>query len=249
MLDYAALWVHDDELAARCSNRNPEDLATQEAINSESETAPPSGLALHLRVIKPDGRVLEPELVAGKPTAQPYPTWKSATLGLAIANIAPVGTAALGAGLWGQLDLVGNVTQWNLDYWSGVDVASGAAVGTNRALLLTTDRPAVPAAEGVGGSQPRVLRGDDLDPYDTTVVPTWRRDNDDPTTSQGSAALVRLDPSDNPRALSRSGAVGRDHLQTTLSRSVQVPGGACLRSRTNSRAETAERTLAPRSHA
>ncbi|MGA7122704.1 MAG: SUMF1/EgtB/PvdO family nonheme iron enzyme, partial [Polyangiaceae bacterium] len=106
-------------------------------------------------------------------------------LGLAIANIAPVGTAALGAGLWGQLDLVGNVTQWNLDYWSGVDVASGAAVGTNRALLLTTDRPAVPAAEGVGGSQPRVLRGDDLDPYDTTVVPTWRRDNDDPTTSQG----------------------------------------------------------------
>jgi formylglycine-generating enzyme required for sulfatase activity len=32
-----------------------------------------------------------------------------------LANIAPVGTPTLGAGLWGQLDLVGNVGQWNLD--------------------------------------------------------------------------------------------------------------------------------------
>jgi sulfatase modifying factor 1 len=30
-------------------------------------------------------------------------------------NIAPVGTATLGAGLWGQLDLDGNVRQWILD--------------------------------------------------------------------------------------------------------------------------------------
>ncbi len=33
-------------------------------------------------------------------------------------DIAPVGTPALGAGLWGQLDLAGNLYQWNLD-WSG----------------------------------------------------------------------------------------------------------------------------------
>ncbi len=32
-------------------------------------------------------------------------------------NIAPVGTASLGAGRWGQLDLAGNVYEWNLDYW------------------------------------------------------------------------------------------------------------------------------------
>jgi formylglycine-generating enzyme required for sulfatase activity len=32
-------------------------------------------------------------------------------------NIAPVGTAALGAGRWGQLDLGGNVSEWNLDYF------------------------------------------------------------------------------------------------------------------------------------
>jgi formylglycine-generating enzyme required for sulfatase activity len=32
-----------------------------------------------------------------------------------VANIAPVGTATLGAGVWGQLDLAGNVWEWNLD--------------------------------------------------------------------------------------------------------------------------------------
>jgi len=31
-------------------------------------------------------------------------------------GVAPVGMAALGAGLWGQLDLVGNVSEWNLDW-------------------------------------------------------------------------------------------------------------------------------------
>jgi formylglycine-generating enzyme required for sulfatase activity len=33
-------------------------------------------------------------------------------------NIAPVGTAKLGAGRWGQLDLVGNMIEWYLDYFS-----------------------------------------------------------------------------------------------------------------------------------
>lgn len=33
-------------------------------------------------------------------------------------NIAPVGTATLGGGLWGQLDLVGEMWQWNLDYYA-----------------------------------------------------------------------------------------------------------------------------------
>ena len=30
--------------------------------------------------------------------------------------MAPVGTAILGAALWGQLDLPGNVWEWNLDW-------------------------------------------------------------------------------------------------------------------------------------
>jgi formylglycine-generating enzyme required for sulfatase activity len=35
-----------------------------------------------------------------------------------VLNIAPVGTAALGAGRWGQLDLAGNLFQWNLDWYA-----------------------------------------------------------------------------------------------------------------------------------
>jgi formylglycine-generating enzyme required for sulfatase activity len=34
------------------------------------------------------------------------------------ANIAPVGTAALGGGRWGQLDLAGDVSQWCLDWYA-----------------------------------------------------------------------------------------------------------------------------------
>jgi len=37
-------------------------------------------------------------------------------------NLAPVGTPALGAARWGQLDVTGEVTEWNLD-WSSVSFA------------------------------------------------------------------------------------------------------------------------------
>lgn len=33
-----------------------------------------------------------------------------------LSNLAPVGSASLGAGRWGQLDLAGDVSEWNLDY-------------------------------------------------------------------------------------------------------------------------------------
>jgi sulfatase modifying factor 1 len=33
-------------------------------------------------------------------------------------NIAPVGLATLGAGLWGQLDLAGNVKEWSMDWYA-----------------------------------------------------------------------------------------------------------------------------------
>jgi formylglycine-generating enzyme required for sulfatase activity len=45
-----------------------------------------------------------------------YPTGISNAVG--VANVAPVGTAALGAGLWGQLDLAGDVLEWNLDWYN-----------------------------------------------------------------------------------------------------------------------------------
>lgn len=35
-----------------------------------------------------------------------------------VANIAPVGSAPLGAGLFGNLDIVGNVSEWTLDYYT-----------------------------------------------------------------------------------------------------------------------------------
>jgi formylglycine-generating enzyme required for sulfatase activity len=43
-----------------------------------------------------------------------YPSISGACTG--VANIGPVGTAALGSGLWGQLDLAGNVWEWTLDW-------------------------------------------------------------------------------------------------------------------------------------
>jgi formylglycine-generating enzyme required for sulfatase activity len=33
-----------------------------------------------------------------------------------VANVAPVGSIATGVGLWGQMDLTGNVYEWTLDY-------------------------------------------------------------------------------------------------------------------------------------
>jgi formylglycine-generating enzyme len=49
-----------------------------------------------------------------------YPSGSGTCAGLQ--NIAPVGTAALGAGLWGQLDLVGNVWPWTLDWFGAYAV-------------------------------------------------------------------------------------------------------------------------------
>jgi RecA/RadA recombinase len=67
VLDYSAVWVHEDG-SSEMLEHEIQKLQSQEAINAESETEPPSGLVLRLRVIKPDGRILEPEPVAGKPT-------------------------------------------------------------------------------------------------------------------------------------------------------------------------------------
>jgi len=70
----------------------------------------------------------------------------------AITNIAPVGTASLGAGLWGQIDLVGEVMQWNLD-WSDPDappppfcadcaIVTAPAQGSGGVSLLSDAGPA-----------------------------------------------------------------------------------------------------------
>jgi tetratricopeptide (TPR) repeat protein len=67
ILDYGAIWVHDDG-SSDMLEHEIQKIQSQEAINAESEAELPTGLILRMRVVKVDGRVLEPEPVAGKAT-------------------------------------------------------------------------------------------------------------------------------------------------------------------------------------
>lgn len=67
ILDYAAVWVHSDGSSEMLEHEIVR-MQSQEAVDKEAEQKPPDGLVLRFRVIKPDGSILEPEPVAGKPT-------------------------------------------------------------------------------------------------------------------------------------------------------------------------------------
>lgn len=67
VLDYSALWVHADG-SSRMLTHEIIRVQSAEAIRDMAEQQVGNGLTLHLRVIKRDGRVLEPEFVSGKPT-------------------------------------------------------------------------------------------------------------------------------------------------------------------------------------
>ena len=67
ILDYAAVWVHSDGSSEMLEHEIVR-MQSQEAVDREAEQKPPDGLVLRFRVIKPDGTILEPEPVAGKPT-------------------------------------------------------------------------------------------------------------------------------------------------------------------------------------
>jgi tetratricopeptide (TPR) repeat protein len=67
ILDYGAIWVHDDG-SSDMLEHEIQKIQSQEAINAEAEAELPTGLILRMRVVKADGRVLEPEPVAGKAT-------------------------------------------------------------------------------------------------------------------------------------------------------------------------------------
>ena len=86
------------------------------------------------------------------------------------ANIAPVGTATLGAGLWGQLDMAGEVGQWTLDWLANY------AAGVDSAYLT---QPPTSEAQGAAG---RVVRGSsfDADPYQELLSP-WPRSGGPPS--------------------------------------------------------------------
>ncbi|MFO0678235.1 MAG: tetratricopeptide repeat protein [Polyangiaceae bacterium] len=67
VLDYSAVWVRPDG-SSEMLEHEIQRIQSQEAVGKESEQQPPTGLVLRIRVIKPDGTILEPEPVAGKPT-------------------------------------------------------------------------------------------------------------------------------------------------------------------------------------
>ena len=83
-----------------------------------------------------------------------YPNGSGTCTG--VASLAPVGTTAEGAGLWGQLDLAGNVYEWNLD-WSSTYVD-----------------PCADCANLTTGSGGRAIRGGDCT-YNATNVLSWYR--------------------------------------------------------------------------
>ncbi len=68
VLDYAAVWVHADG-GSRMLEHEIIKVLSAEAISDLAEQPLQNGILLHMRVIKKDGTVLEPEFVEGKPTA------------------------------------------------------------------------------------------------------------------------------------------------------------------------------------
>jgi len=88
-----------------------------------------------------------------------YPSGSGGCMG----GAAPVGTATLGAGLWGQLDLAGNVNEWNADWF-----ASYAGPCTDCADLTAASF--------------RVIRGGYFDNDPSYLLPPGR--SDDPPTAR-----------------------------------------------------------------
>ena len=87
-------------------------------------------------------------------TANQYAIWNcsypdgSGTCDGTLRNIAPVGTPQLGAGRWGQLDLVGNMIEWYLDWFAPAygnpcadcaDLASGSGRAPRDGYFSSTD--------------------------------------------------------------------------------------------------------------
>lgn len=67
VLDYMAVWVRSDGSALMLEHEIIR-VQSEEAKSRFAEQQLRGGIALHMRVLKPDGRVFEPEAVEGKPT-------------------------------------------------------------------------------------------------------------------------------------------------------------------------------------
>lgn len=67
VLDYSALWIHSDG-TARMLEHEILHMRSREAIGDHGELRIPRGALLHLRTVKANGTVYEPEIIGGKPT-------------------------------------------------------------------------------------------------------------------------------------------------------------------------------------
>ncbi len=56
-----------------------------------------------------------------------------------VVNIAPVGSATLGVGAWGQLDLTGEIVQWNLDWLVGYSGSCNDCAAVTGSLYRTLE--------------------------------------------------------------------------------------------------------------
>jgi formylglycine-generating enzyme required for sulfatase activity len=87
----------------------------------------------------------------------------------ALKNIAPVGTAPLGAGRWGQLDLGSEVSNWILDWWT----ASGAG-STLPAPYVDPCSDCAFLGDETTRMGRAVVRGGDFDRDTSEMAPAWR---------------------------------------------------------------------------
>jgi sulfatase modifying factor 1 len=90
-----------------------------------------------------------------------YPNGSGSCSG--VANIAPVGTAPLGAGLWGQLDLAGGVNEWTLDWYAAYTACTDCAN-----LATPTD------CTNVSTPCERVTRGSAYEDSEVGLLPAGR---------------------------------------------------------------------------
>ncbi len=97
-----------------------------------------------------------------------------------VGNIAPVGTATLGAGLWGQLDLAGDAFEWTLD-WKVPQQQTDAGIPMNY-----TD-PCTNCAVLTGGSA-RVIGGGSFS-YDDSYLPPYSPYLSPPTDRSGNTGF------------------------------------------------------------
>ncbi len=79
-----------------------------------------------------------------------------------VGNIAPVGTASLGAGLWGQFDLSGDMSQWNLDWFETVPDPCVDCAALDPATERTTIGRAFDGSDFT--DVPVSVEGDELEP-------------------------------------------------------------------------------------